>query len=89
MTQCNTVNGCIQKRNRSLETQWALALDWLIFLDLMEYANQIQELTEQSVSDCDSGCTQSLYLYCLLMLNKDEIIVTLSLYLFLETPLPF
>jgi len=24
----------------------------------MEYANQIQELTERSVSDCASGCTQ-------------------------------
>jgi len=27
------------------KSQWALAFDWLIFLDLMEYANQIQEFT--------------------------------------------
>jgi len=26
----------------------------------MEYANQIQELTERSVSGCASGCTQWL-----------------------------
>jgi len=40
--------------NRSLK---ALAFDWPIFLDPMEYTNQIQELTERSVSGCASGCT--------------------------------
>jgi len=44
----NATIRCIQKRNRSLRAQWALAFDWSIFLDLMEYANQIQELTERS-----------------------------------------
>jgi len=34
--------------------------DWPIFLDLMEYANQIQELTERSVSGCASGCTHCI-----------------------------
>jgi len=33
-----------------------------IFLDLMEYANQIQELTKRSVSGCTFGCTQSIIL---------------------------
>jgi len=44
----NATIRCIQKRNRSLRAQWALAFDWSIFLDLMEYANQIQELTKRS-----------------------------------------
>jgi len=32
--------------------------DWPIFLDLMEYTNQIQDLTERSVSDYAFGYTQ-------------------------------
>jgi len=32
--------------------------DWPIFLDLMEYTNQIQKLTERSVSDYAFGYTQ-------------------------------
>jgi len=51
----------IQKGNRSLRAQWALAFDWLIFLDLMEYVNQI-EFTERSVSDCAFGCTHWVHL---------------------------
>jgi len=42
----NAANGCIQKRNRSLSAQWTL----------MEYANQLQELTENSVNGCASRC---------------------------------
>jgi len=49
--------GCIQKRNRSLRAQHALAFDWPIFLNLIEYANQIQELTEHLVSGCAFRCT--------------------------------
>jgi len=44
--------------NRSLR---ALAFNWPIFLDLMEYANQIQELTERSVSSCASRCTHRVH----------------------------
>jgi len=58
--ELSQINGCVQQRvhpeaNRSLR---ALAFDWSIFLDAMEYTNQIQELTERSVSGCASGCTQ-------------------------------
>ena len=41
-------NGCIQKYNRSLRAHWDLLSVWSTFLDLMEYANQMQELTERS-----------------------------------------
>jgi len=62
--------GCIQKQNRLLRTHWALAFDWPIFLDLMEYANQIQKFTERSVSGYASGCTHRIaYKYRALVKN--------------------
>ena len=42
---------CIQKHDRYLSAQWALVAVWSIFLDLMEYANQMRAhwaLSEQS-----------------------------------------
>jgi len=39
---------CVQKHDHSLSTQWALVWSvWSIFLDLLEYANYMQELTER------------------------------------------
>jgi len=43
--------------SRSRTVQWAFAFDWPIFLDLMEYAKKIQELTERPVSCWAFGCT--------------------------------
>jgi len=39
--------GCIQYYNRSLGIQWALVSVWSILLNLTEYANQMQKLTER------------------------------------------
>jgi len=46
---------------RACDANKLLVSVWSIFLNLTEYANQRQELTERSVSVCSTECTQCHY----------------------------